>query len=91
MDLGQPGNENNDAIGVAKKKGKTEVVSLLERFRDHPAETRYEVRVELGWVDEMAAELFAMVVFLCDGLLEIKRQDSEVKIWTDWSSAILQD
>ena len=36
MDLGQPGNENNDAIGGAKKKGKTEVVSLLERFKENP-------------------------------------------------------
>ena len=75
MDLGQPGNEKNDAIGVAKKRGKTEVVSLLERFRDHPEETRHEVRVELGCFDEMAAEIFALVVFLCDGLLEIKEEN----------------
>ena len=33
MNLGQPGNENTDAIGVAKGGGFTEVVSLLERFK----------------------------------------------------------
>ena len=75
MDLGQPGNEKNDAIGVAKKRGKTEVVSLLERFKDNPEETRHEMRMELGWFDEMAAEIFALVVFLCDGLLEIKEEN----------------
>ena len=72
MDLGKPGNEKNDAIGWAKGKRKTEVVSLLERFKANPNETRYEIRVGLGCHQEMAAELFAVVVFLCDGLLTIK-------------------
>ena len=36
MDLGQPGNEKSDVTGVARKEGKTEVLSLLERFREHP-------------------------------------------------------
>jgi hypothetical protein len=72
MDLGEPRNYWNDAIGEAKVMGRTEVVSLLKRFRDHPEETRYEVRVEFGWLDEMAAELFAVVVFLCDGLLKMQ-------------------
>ena len=50
------------------------MVSLLERFRDNPEETRDEMRMELGWFDE-AAEMFALVVFLCDGLLEIKEKN----------------
>ena len=29
------------------------------------------MRVELGFVDEMAAEMFALVVFVSDGLLQI--------------------
>jgi hypothetical protein len=72
MDLGEPGNEKNDAIGAATRNERNEEVSLLERFRDHPEETRHEVRVELGWLEEMAAEFFALVVFLCDSLLEIR-------------------
>jgi len=33
---------------VAKKYGKTEVVTLLERFKSDAAKTRSEVRKELG-------------------------------------------
>jgi len=62
---------NADIIGVAKKKGKTEVVTLLERFKKNPVKTRHVMRVELGWYDEVAAERFALVVF-SDGLLQIK-------------------
>jgi len=72
MDLGAPGDvDKTDAIGVAKKKGKTEVVTLLERFKGDAAKTRYAMRVELGLVDELAAEVFALVVFVSDGLLHI--------------------
>lgn len=72
MDLGEPGNETTDAIEGAREEDHAEVISLLERFRDHPEDTRHALRVELGWVDEMAAGVFALTVFLCDGLLECK-------------------
>jgi len=49
MDLGTPGDvDKTDAIGGAKKRGKTEVVTLLERFKSDAAKTRSEVRMELG-------------------------------------------
>ena len=49
MDLGKPGDvDKTDAIGVAKKNGKTEVMTLLERFKSDAAKTRSEVRKELG-------------------------------------------
>jgi len=49
MDLGKPGDvDKTDAIGVAKKKGKEEVASLLERFKSDAAQTRSEIRKELG-------------------------------------------
>jgi len=48
IDLGTPGSYNTDAIGAAKKEGKTEVVNLLERFKGDAAKTRSEVRLELG-------------------------------------------
>ena len=73
IDLGTPGDiDKTDAIGVAKKNGKTEVATLLERFKENPLETRHAVRVELGLRDELAAEMFALVVFVSDGLLQIK-------------------
>jgi len=72
MNLGTPGFlSKTDAIGVAKKQGKTEVVSLLERFKSDAAKTRHAMRVELGWHDELAAKMFALVVFVSDGLLQI--------------------
>jgi len=47
------------------------VASLLERFESDATQTRHGVRVELGWYDEVAAEMFALVVFVSDGLLRI--------------------
>jgi len=51
---------------------KAEASTLLERFKENPLETRQAVRVELGWYDELAAEMFALEVFVSDGLLQIK-------------------
>jgi len=56
---------------MAKQNGGTEVVTLLERFKKNPVETRYSMRVELGLLDELAAEIFALVVFVSDGLLQV--------------------
>jgi len=72
MNLGKPGDiDNTDAIGAAKNQGKTEVVTLLERFKENPRETRHAMRLELGLVDALAAEMFAVVVFVSDGLLQV--------------------
>ena len=46
-------------------------MSLLERFKSDTAETRHAMRVEIGWYDELAAEMFALVVFVSDGLLQV--------------------
>jgi len=49
MDLGKPGDiDKTDAIGGAKESNKTEVVTLLERFKSDPSQTRHQVRVDLG-------------------------------------------
>jgi len=71
MDLGEPGNSKTDAIDGAKKNGKTEVATLLERFKENPEETRHAMRVELSLLYELAAEMFALVVFVSDGLLQV--------------------
>ena len=48
MNLGTPGDiDKTDAIGAAKKYWRTEVVSLLERFKSDATKTRSEVRLEL--------------------------------------------
>ena len=48
IDLGKPGDvDKTDAIGIAQKRGKTRMVTLLERFKSDAAKTRSEVRKEL--------------------------------------------
>jgi len=72
IDLGTPGDVNrSDAIGGAKETGETEVVTLLERFKSDASRTRHAVRVEVGWYEKLAAEMFALVVFVSDGLLQV--------------------
>jgi hypothetical protein len=51
---------------------KTEVATLLERFMVNRVQVRHEARAELGFPDSLAADLFAMVIFVCDGLLKVK-------------------
>jgi hypothetical protein len=68
--------EEYTTIEIARERNVTEVVALLERFMKNQAQTRHEIRVELGLVDENAAELFAMIVFLCDDFLRIKEPSS---------------
>ena len=69
---GKDWGKNYTPLEVARKYKKTEVVSLLERFINNPEQTRFEVRVTLGALDELAAEVFALTVFLCDDLLRLK-------------------
>lgn len=59
--LGQPGNTKNDAILRAKDDGMRGTLSLLEGLRDHPEQTRHEVRKEINWYDTEAAGNYALV------------------------------
>jgi len=49
-----------------------EVVSMLNRFFADRVGTRREISLELGMPDPLAADLFATVVFLCDGFLNLR-------------------
>jgi len=60
------------ALEIAKKRKKTEIAMLLERFVTNPVQARHELHMKLGLLDELAAELFATIVFLCDDLLQRK-------------------
>jgi len=70
--LGTPGDSRTDAIGTARRNRNWEMTALLERFTDHPEQTRHDVRLQVGYYEEMAAEVFALMVFHCDGLLELR-------------------
>ena len=59
-------------LAGAKKRGRTDVATLLERFKNDATKTRHVMRAKLGLLDDLAAEMFALVVFVSDGLLQIK-------------------
>jgi len=42
-----------------------------ERFKSDVSQIRHATRLELGCYDELAAEMFALVVFVSDGLLQV--------------------
>jgi len=71
MDLGEAGNPLVDPILAARRSERPEVTELLERFKGDAARTRHVVRTQLGLVDELAAQIFALVVFFSDGLLQV--------------------
>ena len=72
----QGDDEDYTALEIARKYHYHEVVSLLERFMANQRQTRYELRVKLGLLDELTAEVFALTVFLCDDLLQFKPASS---------------
>jgi len=85
MDLGTPGDDRTDAILAVRcsvvwdleehRRMKLEIVTLLEMFKRDEVETRHLLRLELGWYDRVAAEMFALVVFVSDGLLQMRSQE----------------
>jgi hypothetical protein len=66
------GGKKCTALKIAREKGESKVMSLLERFLAKPESTRHQVRVKLGLSDALAAEVFALTIFLCDDLLQFK-------------------
>jgi len=72
MNLGEPGDlGKTDASGAAAKYGHSDVATLLKRFQENSVKTRQAVRLKIGWYDEAAADMFALMVFVSDGLLRI--------------------
>ena len=62
-----------------KRKKRRETLPLLRRLRANPTQTRREVREKLRFPEELnalAAEHFALVVYLCDDLLQLQQARS---------------
>ena len=53
-------------LDIARRSKNPEVASVIRSFIANPTQTRHELRVKLGLPDAVAAEVFALVVFLCD-------------------------
>jgi len=60
------------ALEVAIEKNHPEIFSLLERFTADPVQTHYQMLEKLGVLGERAAEVFALIVFLCDDFLQLE-------------------
>jgi hypothetical protein len=60
------------ALEIARKNNHTEIVSLMERFMVNPTLTHHQVCMKLDLPNALAAEIFALIVFTCDGLLQLK-------------------
>ena len=50
----------------------TAVVSLVESYLANPGRTRHGLRVKLRQLEALVADVFALTVFLCDDLLQLK-------------------
>jgi len=77
FELRGKGDNAQECISYAKKTGFFDLALLLENFTVNPIQKRDEIRKEIGWYDERAAEIFARVIFLSDGLLEIRTNSEE--------------
>ena len=54
-----------------QRRGKGEQIArLVEQYAENSTEVTHRLRKELGWASP-AAKLFALTIFICDGLLEI--------------------
>lgn len=49
-----------------------EIATLLRQFVMNPEKVRYNMRLKWKYHDNIAAELFALVIFICDDLLKVK-------------------
>jgi hypothetical protein len=66
-----------DALKVESKVSLS-TVKLLEEFQAAPDAVRHRLRLEIGWYHETAAETFALVIFFCEKLLEVKDEEKNL-------------
>jgi len=77
LDLGGAHQPASDVIRIARDNLNADAAKLLTSFKKDPEATRHEVREQLGYYKELTVEVFALVVFLCDGLVSIKPNSSQ--------------
>jgi len=69
---GKDWGEEYTVLEVSKLRNHHEIMRLVERFMTNPERTRHDVQAKLGMLGAVATEVFALTVFLCDGLLQLK-------------------
>lgn len=68
LGFGVDGNWKTDVLAIIRRE-RTPTTQLLEIFTRNTEGVRHQMRLEVGWYNETAADLFAQVVFLCEGLV----------------------
>jgi len=71
--LGYYGGEKCTALELASTRDNMAAGRLLEMLARDPQSARYHAKLELRWHDVLAAELFAAVIFFCDGFLALQQ------------------
>jgi len=64
--------ETSKSYEIASKYGENDMSKLIKSFIKNPYETRVRVRRELGVLGEAAADVFALMIFSCDELLQLR-------------------
>jgi hypothetical protein len=70
------GTVKHSIFEVTSHVTRARVESLLGRFIEDPVRTRHAVRWEIDMVEMAAAELFGLVVFICDDYLTLTKESS---------------
>lgn len=79
LDLQVQQDGTSNIVEIARIAKNKEVAALLGNFHTHPEKTRHQVRTELGYYDDQAAQLYALVAFLSKDLLECRSKEGKVK------------
>jgi hypothetical protein len=58
-------------LQLARAKGRHSIAELINDYLVRPDITRHEIRAELGLTSGTVPAMFAVIVFICDGLLAI--------------------
>jgi len=67
----------SDECWFLKHQRGKETLALLRQFATNAGGTRKAMRLKTGWYDRQAAMRFSVIVFVCDRLLEIKKNANE--------------
>ena len=72
IDFGGSDGQGRDVLALVCLLEDEELLSLVTILRDDPARARLEAKLGFPLQLELVAELFAVVIFLSDGLLQVK-------------------
>jgi len=75
INLEQEGAATTDVVELAQEEGHDEIVTLLRSFKLDRIAVSQQLMLELVLYEELSAELFALVIFVCDGLMQTRKTD----------------